>query len=123
MRAFAAFWKHRREMERCRGGRRLRFSRKPTPTRADELGLLEYMLCNENKNVTTEANSVPASPKGVLVTGKAFKLVDAGAIPAVDGGDQGGVEAISKAVVVERSVLEAVEGEIHSSDPPPRRNS
>ena len=41
---------------------------------------------------------------------------------AEQGGDRGGVEAISTAVAGERSVLEAVEGEIHSSEAPMRRN-
>ena len=73
--------------------------------------------------MTTEANPVPAgleveANQGVLTTGKAFKLADAGVTPAGDRGDRGGVEAISTPVAVERSVLEAVEGEIQSSEPP-----
>jgi hypothetical protein len=42
--------------------------------------------------------------------------------PVVDGGDRGGVEAISTAVAGERAVLEVVEGEIQSSEPPMRRD-
>jgi hypothetical protein len=77
------------------------------------------MSRNENKNVTSEANSVPAAleveaNQGVRITGKAFKLVDAGVIQAVDGGDQGGKEAVLTPVMVERSVLAPVEGVIHS---------
>ena len=60
--------------------------------------------------------------QGVLVTGKAFKFADAVVVPGVDGGDRGGVEVISTPVVCERAVLEAVEGEIQSSEPPMRRN-
>ena len=95
--------------------------------RAEERALLEYLSRSENKNETTEANPVPAAleveaNQGVLVTGKAFKLADAGVAPGVDGGDRGGVEAISTPVVGERAVLEAVEGEIQSSEPPMRRN-
>ena len=92
-----------------------------------ERALLEYISRSENKNVTTEANPVPAAleveaNQGVLVTGKAFKLADAGVVPAVDGGDRGGDEVISTPVVGERAVLEAVEGEIQSSEPPMRRD-
>ena len=89
--------------------------------------VLEYLSRNENKNVTTEANPVPdalevEANQGVLGTGKAFKLADAGVAPGVDGGDRGGGEAISTPVVGERAVLEAVEGEIQSSEPPMRRD-
>ena len=95
--------------------------------RAEERALLEYMARSENKNVTTEANPVSdalevEANQGVLGTGKAFKLADAGVIPAVDGGDRGGVEVISTPVVGERAVLTPVEGEIQSSEPPMRRD-
>ena len=125
-RSLAAFWKHRREMERAEGGED-HDSGENDAIGAEELALLEALSCGENKNVTTEANLVPdglevEANQGVLITGKAFKLVDAGVIQAVDGGEPGRKEAVSTPVVVERSVLEAVEGEIHSSEPPMRRN-
>ena len=95
--------------------------------RAEERVVLEYLSRCENKNVTTEANPVSAAleveaDQGVLVTGKAFKMADAGVNPVVDGGDRGGVEVISTAVVGERAVLAAIEGEIQSSEPPMRPN-
>jgi hypothetical protein len=49
-------------------------------------------------------------------------MVDTGVTQGVDGGDQGGVEAISTAVAGERGVLTPVEGEIQSSEPPMRRD-
>jgi len=125
-RSLAAFWKHRREMERAEPGEE-HDSAKSDADRMAEQALLEYISRCENKNVTTEAKSVPAAVEveanqGVLVTGKAFKLADAGVVQGVDRGDQGGVEAISTPVVGEGSVLEPVEGEIQSSEPPMRRN-
>ena len=94
---------------------------------AEERVVLEYLSRHENKNETTEANLVSdalevEADQGVLVTGKAFKLADAEVVPGVDGGDRGGVEAISTPVVGERAVLEAIDGEIQSSEPPMRRN-
>ncbi len=95
--------------------------------RAEERVVLEHLSRCENKNVTSEANSVSDALKvegnqGVLVTGKAFKMADAGVNQGVDGGDRGGVEAVSMPVVGERGVLEVVEGEIQSSEPPMRRD-
>ena len=49
-------------------------------------------------------------------------MADAGVNQGVDEGDRGGVEAISTAVAGERAVLEAIEGEIQSSEPPMRRD-
>ena len=65
--------------------------------------------------MTTEANPVPdalevEANQGVLGTGKAFKLADAGVAQGVDGGDRGGIEAISTPVVGERAVLDAGRG-------------
>ena len=121
-----AFWKHRREMERAQEDED-QDQAEYDVVRAEERVVLEYLSRHENKNETTEANPVPAAleveaDQGVLVTGKAFKLADAGVAPGVDGGDRGGVEAVSTPVVGERAVLEAVEGEIQSSEPPMRRN-
>ena len=95
--------------------------------RAEERVVLEHLSRFATKNVTTEANSVPAAmevkaDQGVLVTGKAFKMADAGVTPGVDGGDRGRVEAVSTAVVGERAVLTPVEGQIQSSEPPMRRD-
>ena len=123
-RSLTAFWKHRREMERAEEGED-HDSAENDGDRADELALLEYGSRSENKNETTKANLVPAAleveaDQGVGITRKAFKLVDAGMIQAADGGDQGGNEVISTTVAVERSVLELVEGVIHSSEPPAR---
>ena len=119
-RSLAAFWKHRREMERAEEG-----EDHDSAENDGELALLEYGSRGENKNETTKANLVPAALEveadhGVGITGKAFKLVDAGVIEAVDGGDQGENWVISTPVAVERSVLEPVEGVIHSSEPPMR---
>jgi hypothetical protein len=121
-----AFWKHRREMERAQEGHEQEQAEYDV-VRAEERVVLEHLSRCENKNVTSEANSVPAAleveaDQGVLVTGKAFKMADAGVNPVVDGGDRGRVEAISTAVAGERAVLGAVEGEIQSSEPPMRRD-
>ena len=121
-----AFWKHRREMERAEEDAD-QDQAEYDVVRAEEQVVLEYISRHENKNETTEANPVSAAleveaDQGVLVTGKAYKLADAGVAPGVDGGDRGGVEAISTPVVGERAVLTPVEGEIQSSEPPMRRN-
>ena len=121
-----AFWKHRREMERAEEGHE-QDQAEYDVVRAEERVVLEYLSRFENKNETTEANPVSAAleveaDQGVLGTGKAFKLADAGVDQGVDGGDRGGVEAISTPVVGERAVLDAVEGEIQSSEPPMRRD-
>ena len=121
-----AFWKHRREMERAEEDPD-QDQAEYDVVRAEERVVLEYLSRCENKNVTTEANPVSAAleveaNQGVLGTGKAFKLADAGVVQGVDGGDRGGVELISTPVVGERAVLRPVEGEIQSSEPPMRRD-
>ena len=88
-----AFWKHRREMERAEEDPD-QDQAEYDVVRAEERVVLEYLSRFENKNETTEANSVSAAleveaDQGVLGTGKAFKLADAGVDQGVDGGGSG----------------------------------